>query len=216
MSDEAIKLDGKLSVIHREIDECDVCSTAVTGLQKPASMVRGGLGSVMIVGKGPGKTEVEQRRAFSGPAGRKLESWLRQCVPNPDDVRAGIYFTSVTKCLAPAQAFPILLNSCGKFLDRQILAVQPRLIITLGEEAYRFLAINDDSYPTALCRLYDSSQSLFFTRFNHHYRLMVWPHPSGLNRWHNEPENVRKLEQTFDVLRPNFASLMVGPSGSPS
>ena len=155
----------------------------------------------MVVGKGPGKTEVEQGRAFSGPAGRRLESWLKRCVPDPSDVRAGIYFTSVTKCLAAEKSFPILLKNCGNFLDRQIQVVQPRLIITLGKEAYQFLSINDDAYPAAVCRLYDSSGSLLFTRFNHHYRLLVWPHPSGLNRWHNEPANRQKLEASFQVVR---------------
>jgi uracil-DNA glycosylase family 4 len=206
----------ELTVIHHEIDGCTVCSSAVEGLSKPASMRRGEPGRVMVVGKGPGKTEVQKGEAFSGPGGRRLEQWLGQCVPDPQNVRAGIYFTSVTKCLSPDPYFPVLAKNCWRFLDRQIDAIRPELIISLGQEAYNALSISGEAYPAALCKLHDSTKWLLFTRFGYHYRLMVWPHPSGLNRWLNDRENVVKLERSFEVLRPLFASMItIRPGISP-
>ncbi|QDV34872.1 uracil-DNA glycosylase family protein [Tautonia plasticadhaerens] len=201
MADAAISSGDVLKVIHQEIDECRICASSVQGLLKPASMKRGEAGKVMIVGKGPGRTEVQEGKAFSGPAGKKLEQWLSRCVPNPGEVRAGIYFTSVTKCLSPDPSFPILAKNCWKFLDRQIDAVRPALIISLGQEAYEALQVTDDSYAHAVCRLYDSSESMLFTRFGCHYKLMVWPHPSGLNRWLNEQSNMARLETSFEIVR---------------
>lgn len=187
----------------------------VEGFSKPPSMRRGDAGRVVIVGKGPGKTEIKKGEAFSGQAGKRLEQWLARCVPDPKNVRAAIYFTSVTKCLAPDPSFPILLRNCWRFLDRQIAAIQPNLIVSLGQEAYDALTVSREPYSAALCKLHDSTKSLLLTRFGFHYRLMVWPHPSGLNRWLNDSENVKKLDQSFELLRPLLAELIPPPTGNP-
>jgi uracil-DNA glycosylase len=95
-----------------------------------------------------------------------------------------------------------MARQCQRFLDKQLALVKPRLVITLGEHAYDALRVDDLPYREALCRLVDTRDYVFFGRGDSHYRLLIWPHPSGLNRWLNRAENRRRLELTFDMVRP--------------
>lgn len=106
----------KLESLHREIDQCFACS-ACRGFCKPRAMDRGAPGDIVIVGEGPGRKELENERAFSGQTGVRLDEWLVASGAPPATPRAGVYTTSVTKCVADLRTF-------GKAMGaRKLLAV---------------------------------------------------------------------------------------------
>jgi uracil-DNA glycosylase family 4 len=157
----------------------------------------------MIVGQGPGANEIEQLRAFAGPSGKRLDEWLVQCGASQDMPRAAVYMTSVIKCVPPDEThFPTMIQNCHHFLYEQISIVKPELIVTLGAVAYKELSFTSFSYDQALCKIYRSQDFLLFTPVGFHYNLLAWPHPSGLNRWHNEDQNEALLMASFELLRP--------------
>jgi uracil-DNA glycosylase family 4 len=189
--------------IHAEVSACRVCEENVPGFQKPAALDRGNAGRIMIIGQGPGQAEVEGLRAFAGQSGRTLERWLVQCGANPDVPRAGIYFTSVIKCVCPRDKFfPMMARNCQQFLRSQIAEVRPDLIITLGKRAYDALQVSDTTYDEALCEPQHTADFVLVTPFGFHFHLLHWPHPSGLNRWLNDDNNARRLTASFDFVRP--------------
>lgn len=161
----------------------------------------------MIIGQGPGNAELAGVRAFAGQSGRTLEGWLVSCGANPKSPRDGIYFTSVIKCVCPSDKyFAQMAGNCRQFLRRQIMELAPELVITLGKKAYEELRVDDGTYEEGLCAPHHTSQLVLITPFGLHFNLLHWPHPSGLNRWHNESANASRLKASFDFVRQFIGS----------
>ena len=85
---------------------------------------------IMLVGEGPGFNEDKQGRPFVGAAGRFLEELLAVAHLK----RADVYITNVVKHRPPNNRDPEPgeLKACRGYLDRQIRAIDPRVIVTLG------------------------------------------------------------------------------------
>jgi uracil-DNA glycosylase family 4 len=85
---------------------------------------------IMFIGEGPGFNENEQGRPFVGAAGNFLNELLAQAGLKRSDVWIG----NVVKCRPPANRDPLPeeLSACDPYLERQIVAINPKIIITLG------------------------------------------------------------------------------------
>lgn len=85
---------------------------------------------IMLVGEGPGFNEDKQGRPFVGAAGRFLEELLAVAQLKRDDV----YITNVVKHRPPNNRDPEPgeLAACRPYLERQIAAIEPKVIVTLG------------------------------------------------------------------------------------
>jgi len=195
-----IETEIQLKLLHQQIDACRVCAQMVPDFTKPLKMERGEAGPIMVVGQGPGNTEIAKGRAFSGYSGKRLDEWLVQCGANEQNPRIGIYLTSVIKCAGAKKYFSTMAHNCRSFLNKQLSIIRPALVITLGQEAYEELSFNEMRYDLALCREQRSSEIVFMTPVGFHYNLLPWPHPSGLNRWHNDEENNEMLKASFQIV----------------
>jgi uracil-DNA glycosylase family 4 len=189
-----------LRLLHDRINACRICSQVVPDFAKPLKMDRGGAGSIVVVGQGPGNIEIAKGRAFSGSSGKRLNEWLTQCGANEHNPRAGIYLTSVIKCAGAKKHFSRMAHNCRSFLNQQLTIIRPALVITLGQEAYEELRFNEKPYYAALCREQRSIDYALITPVGFHYSLLPWPHPSGLNRWHNDEENHQLLKASFLIV----------------
>jgi len=110
----------------RQCMKCDLANSrknAVPG-EGPANA------SVMLIGEGPGFYENEQGRPFVGQAGKFLDELLESAGLHRDKV----YIPNVVKCRPPGNRDPqdAELAACAPFLERQIEAIDPLVIITLG------------------------------------------------------------------------------------
>lgn len=103
-----------------------------------------GIGSpytkVMFIGEGPGFHENEQGLPFVGAAGKFLDELL-------DDAgltRGGVFITNVVKCRPPGNRDPEAeeLNACKAYLERQIAAINPDVIVTLGRVSMGYFIDN--------------------------------------------------------------------------
>ncbi len=121
-------LDG----IAAEITTCDRCplhtgrTRAVPGEGNPET-------EVVFVGEGPGYNEDQQGRPFVGAAGGLLTELLRAIGWQRQDV----FITNVVKCRPPANRDPepAEIAACAPYLQRQLEALDPALIITLGRHS---------------------------------------------------------------------------------
>jgi DNA polymerase len=84
----------------------------------------------MFVGEGPGEEEDRQGRPFVGRAGQKLNEMISAMGLR----REQVYIANVVKCRPPGNRDPLPeeTEACSVFLDRQIRALNPKLIVTLG------------------------------------------------------------------------------------
>jgi len=84
----------------------------------------------MFIGEGPGFYENEQGRPFVGAAGQFLDELLAQAGLK----RSEVWIGNVVKCRPPGNRDPLPeeLAACDKYLERQIAAINPKIVITLG------------------------------------------------------------------------------------
>ncbi len=118
-----------LAQVAKEVTVCTRCplhhsrKKAVPG-EGPAQA------EIMLIGEGPGFHENEQGRPFVGAAGQFLDQLLAQAGLKRSDVWIG----NVVKCRPPNNRDPLPeeLAACDEYLERQIAAINPKIIITLG------------------------------------------------------------------------------------
>lgn len=119
----------ELQTIADEVVACKNCQLhhsrkkAVPG-EGPANA------ELMFVGEGPGFHENEQGRPFVGAAGRFLEELLASIGLK----REQVFICNVIKCRPPGNRDPQQdeIQACSEYLERQIHAIDPKVIITLG------------------------------------------------------------------------------------
>lgn len=118
-----------LDTVGAEVRRCTAC-----GLSEKRTKAVPGEGAIksgiMLIGEGPGFNEDQQGRPFVGPAGKLLEEMLAAVGLH----RQQVYITNVVKCRPPGNRDPQPdeIAACNGFLDRQITAINPRIIVTLG------------------------------------------------------------------------------------
>jgi len=85
---------------------------------------------IMFIGEGPGFHENEQGRPFVGAAGRFLEELLAKI----GLTREQVFICNVIKCRPPGNRDPLPeeIEACSSYLERQIQAVNPSVVVTLG------------------------------------------------------------------------------------
>ncbi len=88
---------------------------------------------LMFIGEGPGYNEDLQGRPFVGAAGQFLNELLSSIGLRREEV----YITNMVKCRPPdnRDPFPGEIAACGGYLDAQIAAVAPDVIVPLGRHA---------------------------------------------------------------------------------
>lgn len=118
-----------LKRVAQEVSVCTQCQlhhsrkNAVPG-EGPANA------EIMFIGEGPGFHENEQGRPFVGAAGKLLDELLGKIDMN----RKQVFITNIVKCRPPANRDPEPeeIETCDQYLERQIQAINPKVIVTLG------------------------------------------------------------------------------------
>lgn len=125
-----------LEDIRKELLSCRGCPlcagrrTIVFGVGNPRARL-------MFVGEGPGEEEDRQGEPFVGAAGRRLNQWIARLGLRREDV----YIANIVKCRPPGNRAPLPEEaaSCLPYVKRQIRAIRPEAICTLGAVALQYL-----------------------------------------------------------------------------
>ncbi len=93
---------------------------------------------LMFVGEGPGEQEDLRGLPFVGRAGELLTQMIEKGLGIP---RSSVYICNIVKCRPPRNRTPQAdeVATCSPFLDGQIDAVKPRVIVALGKPATSLL-----------------------------------------------------------------------------
>ena len=122
----------ELKQVAEEVSTCTRCKLhfsrklAVPG-EGPAQV------EIMLIGEGPGFHENEQGRPFVGAAGKFLDELLAAAGVKRSDV----FITNIVKCRPPGNRDPEAeeIEAFSNYLDRQIQALNPKVIVTLGRHS---------------------------------------------------------------------------------
>ncbi len=138
--DDSFELPNSLEELKKIVSNCHLCE-----LSKTRTKVVFGEGNpqakLMFIGEGPGATEDSTGRPFVGRAGELLTKMIENVL---NIKREDIYIANIVKCRPPNNRVPTPAEamSCLPYLQKQIEIITPKLIVTLGSTAYRYL-LND-------------------------------------------------------------------------
>ncbi len=123
-----------LAQVREELGDCDRCrlcegrKNIVFGSGNPEAQL-------VFVGEGPGADEDEQGLPFVGKAGKKLTEIIEKGIGlnRSEDT----YICNIVKCRPPGNRNPEAdeINACLPFLEKQLQAINPKVIVSLGKPA---------------------------------------------------------------------------------
>ncbi len=136
-------LPNNIVDLNHSISECHLCD-----LSKSRQQSMYGYGNhnadLMIVDAYVSHSDNEQNCYYSGRSGLSLKNMIEKVLlQHTDDV----YITHAVKCKPLDSKEPSIseFESCKAYLFKQIDLIQPKIIIALGEKAYRL--ITGDTTP---------------------------------------------------------------------
>jgi DNA polymerase len=118
-----------LAQIAAEIAACQKCPL-YHGRTHPVPGAGKEDAEILFIGEGPGFNEDQQGLPFVGASGKFLESMLGSI----GLTRRDVFIANVVKCRPPENRDPLEeeIAACRDYLDRQIDAINPSVIVTLG------------------------------------------------------------------------------------
>lgn len=128
--------ENNIQKINKEIQSCEKCILYKTKINYVL-----GSGStnsnLMFIGEAPGYNEDLKGIPFIGKAGKILDNLLISI----DIDRKNVYITNILKCRPPKNRNPLSdeINTCTKYLDKEISLIKPIIICPLGNFASKFI-----------------------------------------------------------------------------
>ncbi len=187
---------GVLEAVATEVRQCCKC-----GLSSTRNNAVPGEGSpnarIMFVGEAPGADEDVQGRPFVGRAGQLLDKIFAACGLKREEIFIG----NILKCRPPGNRDPKPdeIISCLPYLQRQIEAIKPEIIVALGAHAARTLLDTNKSIGQLRGRFQEYYPGLGLPAI----KLMATYHPAYLLRNYT-PDTRRKV---WDDMRKVLAEL---------
>lgn len=123
---------------------------------------------IVIIGESPGPPDAEFGEPFRGPVGELLERILASIGIKRDEV----YLTNVVKFISQGDELTSeILKFFTPFLEREILAIKPKLIISLGNTPTKALLNTKKSITQMRGDFYDFHGIKLIPTFNPAYLL---------------------------------------------
>ena len=128
---------------HADCGGCSLLSQREAKLCVPAFPPIEAFNGLMIIGEGPGRTEVTKGRPFVGESGRLLDGILQSAEISRD----ATFITNATLCMPPFarkdedakkgfhERHPTAVPSCLPRLEAEIAHYRPRVVVVLGSPA---------------------------------------------------------------------------------
>ncbi|MFW5903617.1 MAG: uracil-DNA glycosylase [Halolamina sp.] len=123
------------------VTDCRRCPALVDSRRQIVNGVGPDAAELLFVGEGPGEQEDRTGEPFVGRSGDLLDEALADAGLDRADVR----ITNCVRCRPPDNRDPTTeeLANCRGYLEREIAAVDPALIVTLGKVPSQHLLERD-------------------------------------------------------------------------
>lgn len=131
-----------LEEVRATLKSCQKCDLSLT-----RSHIVFGSGNpcarIMLIGEAPGKNEDATGEPFVGAAGKRLDALLEKAQLQRKDIFIG----NVVKCRPPKNRNPKTdeIAACSAYLDAQMQAIAPHIVVPLGTFAAQHVLHTTDS-----------------------------------------------------------------------
>ena len=158
-----------------------------------------------MFGQAPGVLEGVERRPWRGRAGQTLRRWLEM---DEDEFYSTFYCASVTRCYPGRAASgggdrtPTAREQelCAFWHEWELRLLRPALIVVVGGLAARRL-LGLKGLDEAIGRTFELGDAV----------VVPLPHPSGVSRWLNDPQNRETLVKAVGFVHAELAKLDAVP-----
>jgi uracil-DNA glycosylase family 4 len=185
-----------LTVLAAEAAGCTRCRLAegrtqvVFGVGNPDA-------DLLFIGEAPGFHEDKQGEPFVGAAGQLLTRMLNEVLGVG---REHVYICNVLKCRPPGNRDPLEdeIESCTPWLIEQVSLIQPKVIVTLGNFATKFVL----NTQQGITRMRGAA-------YPWHGRTVIPTyHPAAILRGGGEgSRQFAELREDFELVRDTLAVL---------
>jgi len=181
--DTNLTLPNDMDNLQKQALNCHLCQ-----LSKHRTNVVFGEGNLqaklMFVGEGPGASEDSLGRPFVGKSGELLTKMIENVLKLK---REDVYIANIVKCRPPNNRTPHEEEAytCLPYLQKQLEIINPKIVVSLGATAYRYLT--SDTTPITKIRGTLHKQN--------NYTLIPTYHPSYLLR------NPSAKKEAFEDLK---------------
>jgi len=126
--------------------------------------------NLMFIGEAPGREEDLQGKPFVGRSGELLTKMIENVL---NLKREEIYIANIIKCRPPQNRDPEIeeVESCKPYLLKQIEIIKPKIIVTLGRIAFKYLLNNETPITKARGNLYEFNGIKVIPTFHPSYLL---------------------------------------------
>ncbi len=135
---------NNMEELKKVVMDCTLCELAKS--RKNVVFGEGDENSdILFIGEGPGAMEDEMGKPFVGNSGEMLTRIIENVL---DLKREDIFIANIVKCRPPDNRVPSLdeVELCKGYLFSQIEFIKPKIIVTLGGTAYKYLTNDSKSY----------------------------------------------------------------------
>ena len=184
-----------LTSLQRDLRTCRACVEAGFPLEsRPVAEPYAGQ-RALLYGQAPGIVEGVERRPWRGRAGQTLRRWLEL---DEEAFYRAFYCAAVTRCYpgrSPSGSGDRTPSAreqelCSFWLEWELRLVRPELVVPIGGLAIRRL-LGLTSLDDCIGRTFEHQGAT----------VIPIPHPSGVSRWTNPPENRAKLDRALALIR---------------
>jgi uracil-DNA glycosylase len=201
-----------LAEVAAEAADCTKCRLA-NGRTQVVFGVGSADADVMFIGEAPGFHEDKQGEPFVGAAGQLLNRMLREVLGLTRD---DVYVGNVIKCRPPGNRDPQEdeIEACTPWLVEQVSLIQPRVIVTLGNFATKFVLRTPQGITRMRGRTYPWHGRTVIPTF----------HPAAILRGGGESSRqFLEFRDDFELIRETVATLndpeaatLPGPAPEPA
>ncbi len=190
----------ELLEVRRRLGECTRCRLA-QGRKKLVFGVGNPEADLVVLGEGPGFHEDQQGLPFVGRSGEMLDRMLNNVLGLG---RHEVYILNVVKCRPPDNRTPHSdeVEACRAFLDAQLAAIKPRIIVCMGSPAAKTLLQTSRGVMSLRGRWQSWGDAAVMCTF----------HPAYLLR---RPEDKRKSFEDLKLVRTRYDEIKGLRLGAP-
>ncbi len=142
-SEHSSDLPQSIDKMNDMAQNCYLCPLAKT--RKNIVFGEGNINAdLMFIGEGPGASEDEVGKPFTGRSGQMLTKIIENVLGLK---REDVYITNIVKCHPPNNRVPNIdeVEACRAYLLQQIKTVNPKIIVALGSTSYHHLTKEYDT-----------------------------------------------------------------------
>ena len=185
-----------LAAVALEATDCTKCRLA-NGRTQVVFGVGNADADLMFIGEAPGFHEDKQGEPFVGAAGQLLDRMIHEVLHL---TRGDVYVGNVIKCRPPGNRDPQEdeIESCTPWLVEQVSLIQPKVIVTLGNFATKFVLQTAQGITRMRGRTYPWHGRTVIPTF----------HPAAILRSGGESSRqFLELRDDFELVRGTLATL---------